>query len=626
MRFSIKMKLVASFLLVILLMAVVGIVGLKTGSELNASLQDVTNNWMPKGELIKEIKYTTANHRIWEVANVLAAITNDKKALAEYETKLSGEREKFAGQMKKLEGMLVTEKGKAMFNNLQGKWQSYLQIADNVESLIDQNKVQAAFTIIRTSSRQAYGDVGKSLDVLNQVNADAVVKVKLENNAGYNRSRIINITLIITAVIAGLAMGLLLSSSIARGVGMVTSAAVRMADGDLTIERLNVKSKDEIRDMAQAVNKMVGNLREIVLKVGGSAQEVVSASEELSSTSEETSSASQQVARAIDDVAKGTGNQAQSVNEAVQIVGQLAAAVEQIAMGAQQQSSSVSETNQIINQMVTVIQEVATAAQAASQSAENTSQAAGAGGEAVVKTVQGMEKIKEKVFEAAQKIRELGDQSTQIGEIIQVIDDIAEQTNLLALNAAIEAARAGEHGKGFAIVADEVRKLAERSGKATKEIADLITGIQKGTTQAVSAMGEGTKEVEEGVELVQNAGSALQQIIDTVTDTYKQTQSISAAAEQMAASSAQVVKAIDTVAEVTETNTAATEQMSAASGQVSETMENIAAVTQQNSAAVQEVAASTEQVTASTEQISASAESLAKMAVELRELIVRFRV
>ncbi|WP_242653761.1 methyl-accepting chemotaxis protein [Thermincola potens] len=118
------------------------------------------------------------------------------------------------------------------------------------------------------------------------------------------------------------------------------------------------------------------------------------------------------------------------------------------------------------------------------------------GGQAVERTVKGMLQVKDAVFETARKINELGEQSQKIGEIIQVIDDIAEQTNLLALNAAIEAARAGEHGKGFAVVADEVRKLAERSSKATKEIADLITNIQKGTKVAVESMQVGTREVD----------------------------------------------------------------------------------------------------------------------------------
>ncbi|PKM82830.1 MAG: methyl-accepting chemotaxis protein [Firmicutes bacterium HGW-Firmicutes-14] len=625
MKISIRMKLIGSFLLFVLLMTVVGLTGLKTGKDLNESLNDMTENWLPKGVLMEEINFTVANHRIWEVANVLAAVTNDSEALAEYKVKTAEERQKFDDQAENLGNMLVTEKGKAQFNDLQAKWQAYLEIADKCVSLIGQGRSLEAFQILRTDSRQVYRDLSTSLEELNKLNSDAAEQVRQKNEDAYNRSRVINVSILAAALIAGIAGGMYLAGSISKGVGSVTAAAVRLAEGDLTVEKLRVKSGDEIGEMAEAVNKMVENLRELIHTVSLTTQEVVSSSEELSATAEQTSASTQQVAKAINEVATGTGNQAKSVNQAVDIVGQLTAAVEQIATGAQHQSSSVNETNQIISQMVSVIQEVASSAQAVSQSAEKTSRAAGAGEEAVVKTVEGMERIKDKVFEAAQKIKELGEQSTQIGEIIQVIDDIAEQTNLLALNAAIEAARAGEHGKGFAVVADEVRKLAERSGKATKEIAELITGIQKGTNQAVAAMEEGTKEVESGAGLAQNAGNALKQIITTVSDTYDQTQGISAAAEQMAASSDRVVQSVDAVAQVTENNTAATEEMSAASGHVTDTVQNIAAVTQENSAAIEEVSASTEQLSATADQISSSAESLARMAQDLQNIVSRFR-
>lgn len=138
-----------------------------------------------------------------------------------------------------------------------------------------------------------------------------------------------------------------------------------------------------------------------------------------------------------------------------------------------------------------------------------------------------MERIKTTVTESGERIKQLGEQSKAIGEIIQVIDDIAEQTNLLALNAAIEAARAGEHGKGFAVVADEVRKLAERSGKATKEIANLIISIQKGTDNAVSAMEKGISEVENGSRFAHDAGQALKEILVTVERANQQVQIIS---------------------------------------------------------------------------------------------------
>lgn len=626
MKLSVRLKLVGSFLLVILLTAVVGLSGIRTNSNMNTSFGQISNNWMPKGLLIKDINLTVANHRIWEAANVQAATLHDKKAMAEYSVKISSTREQFSQQMSRLKGMLVTEQEKQLYNGLAEKWRAYVATSDHSVVLVTQNKPLDAFAVLRTTSRQTYLSLGQGLTDLNKLNSGNVKNAELALADQYNDSRALNIALLIGAVVTGLAAALYLSGSIAKNVGFVTATAMEVAQGNLAVEKLRIKSRDEIGDMAKAVNTMVEHLRELVQTVSSSVQEIVTAGEELSATSEETSHSAQEVAKAVDEVAKGTGNQASSVNEAVQSVGQLASAVDQIASGATQQSESVNETNKIISQMVQVIQEVASSAQAVSMAAENTSQAAKVGEEAVVKTVDGMERIKKKVFDAAQRIKNLGENSKQIGEIIQVIDDIAEQTNLLALNAAIEAARAGEHGKGFAVVADEVRKLAERSSKATKEIADLITGIQSETNEAVKAMEDGTKEVETGAELAQNAGLALEQIISTVTETYEQTQNISAAAQEMAASSGEVVKAVEMVAQVTEANTAATHQISASSAEVSGTMESIAAVTEQNSAAIEQVSASSEHISAATEQISESAESLSKMVIDLQSLIVKFRL
>src|SRR5205085_10849113 len=135
------------------------------------------------------------------------------------------------------------------------------------------------------------------------------------------------------------------------------------------------------------------------------------------------------------------------------------------------------------------------------------------GGTIVDETLGKMRVIAGSVSGTAKKMEELGKSSDQIGHIIGVIDDIADQTNLLALNAAIEAARAGEQGRGFAVVADEVRKLAERTTTATKEIAQMIKSIQDETKVAVTAMEEGTKQVEDGVKTTSQAGDALKEII-----------------------------------------------------------------------------------------------------------------
>ncbi len=227
---------------------------------------------------------------------------------------------------------------------------------------------------------------------------------------------------------------------------------------------------------------------------------------------------------------------------------------------------------------------------------------------------------------ASKSVTDLGEQSNEIGKIVATIDDIAAQTNLLALNAAIEAARAGEQGRGFAVVADEVRKLAERSSGATKEIADLIEGIQKGVGEAVNAMEDGNKEVDDGYKLATDAGESLADILKTVQEVRAQVGKISAAAEGLNTLSTEMVKVTDGVSSVVQENTAAAEEMSASSDQVSKSIESVAGVSEENSAATQQVSASAEEMSAQVEEVVANAQSLAQMSDELKKSVSAFKM
>lgn len=413
--------------------------------------------------------------------------------------------------------------------------------------------------------------------------------------------------------------------NIVRPVKELAELASKAAMGDLT-QKTEVKTSDEVGVLARAVNDMSDKIRELIRNVVKVTNELSDNSDLLSRNAGEQSQACQNIAAAVDQVARSCSVQTNNVNQTAEVIEQLSLAVGQIAAGAGEQASHVTATAEVLNQVARSIQEVSNSAQAVSVAAEETSKAAQDGGQAVQHSIEGMERIRQKVFETANRIKELGEHSNQIGEIIQVIDDIAEQTNLLALNAAIEAARAGEHGKGFAVVADEVRKLAERSGKATKEIAELINNIQTGTERAVEAMEEGTGEVEEGSRLSTEAGDALEAILKMVKQTYDQVQSISAAAEQISASSTEMVGAMDTVAAITQENTAATEQMSAGSSQVQASVKGVARSSQEIAAASEEVSATMEELTSSAAEVSESALRLKDTIDELNSRVSLFKL
>ena len=228
----------------------------------------------------------------------------------------------------------------------------------------------------------------------------------------------------------------------------------------------------------------------------------------------------------------------------------ISGATEELAAGAREQSGQAIDVAAAVEEMANNIIETANSAGQTAEFAKSNGDLAGDGQKIVENTINKMRHIADVVRESEQTVQRLGDAGTSIGEIVSVISDIADQTNLLALNAAIEAARAGEQGRGFAVVADEVRKLAERTTVATKQIRDMIQSIQKETTGAVRQMQEGSREVQEGIALADNAGDALKQVVRSAGQMYDLVNTIASAAQEQSSTSdtiARNVTAISTI-------------------------------------------------------------------------------
>ncbi|MEB3299755.1 MAG: methyl-accepting chemotaxis protein [Candidatus Sericytochromatia bacterium] len=373
------------------------------------------------------------------------------------------------------------------------------------------------------------------------------------------------------SLLAGLVGFGILARAFARAMAPLTdlsAVSLRVIEGDLTT-RAPESHVDVFAEIGRAFNRLVERLQILVRQTRETASTLVRSSRQLRQAAENTGKAAQQVADTIAQLASASIEQ---VNSVQRVAGEI---------------SRVSEA----------AKQVAGNAQSAAESAANTAQSAQGGRQDLQQAIAKMDSIKHKVSQSSMVVGRLGELGQQIGKILELINGIAAQTNLLALNAAIEAARAGEQGRGFAVVAEEVRKLAEQSAQATGQIATMIQEIQTETDKAVRTMNSGSQEVNEGVEVINRAGHALDLIVRDATSTDQQIQRISEAAQLLADSSTKVSSAI----------------------------EQISTITAQSAESSQQMAASSQEQTASIHEITAAAQGLGTLAGDLEQIVVNFR-
>jgi methyl-accepting chemotaxis protein len=361
--------------------------------------------------------------------------------------------------------------------------------------------------------------------------------------------------------------------------------AEKIAKGDLS-DDVETKSGTDI--LGNAFQEMLDGLRSAIVEVRSGSEQITSASSEMASNT--------------DQAAKNNEAAATSVEQTTATMHEMAANIQNVAKSSQSQSASVTETSTSIQEMVMSIKRVAEMAQQLANLSKNTKKNVVLGFEAVAKSSKGTTEINDAIVKSADTIAALGSRAEDIGKIVDVIDDIAEQTNLLALNAAIEAARAGEQGLGFAVVAEEVRQLAERSAKSTKEIADLIGGIQKEAQEAVKVMERSTQLVEKGVEQSQQVSESLQSIEESVEEVDRYAQEIGKATDEQSSGSAQIAEITENLSGITQEITSASDEQASAADQIVGTMEKMREMIHQNASGATELASSAEQMKSQAEK------------------------
>lgn len=566
MRMTIRMKLFVGFLMLLILLALTGGVAIFKMAGISGKTQDIDEKSVPSVMLLADMNKNVAGVDGLLSRFIFATESEQQHGLESRLNAVISEVNLLRGEYA---SAIIDPEERKMYEQFAVEWEQYEAQAKAIIQMGPQKDLDAGNALLNVT-QPILSQAETSLYDLTEFNRGLVKQetqsAMLLNDSG--KQWVLMIGGI--ALLLGLILALVISQRIAEPVRRTMEQVKKVAAGDLMVEPLTVKSRDEIGDLVHDFNGMVENWRDILHKVTLNSQQVAATSEQLTASAEQTSRATEQITESVQSVA----------------------------LGADRQLGTATEMTRFVTTISREMEQAAHSMRAVADRAEAASDIADTGNLVAQKAVEQIDRVNEKVNSSSQVVNFLGEKSRRIGDIVSLITAISGQTNLLALNAAIEAARAGEQGKGFAVVASEVRKLAEQSAEAAEQIRYLISEMQQGTERAIQAMGEGTAAVQEGRSLVHEAGESFHVILQSIQEVTLRTKQVTAAVESVNIGTQNMVQA----------------------------MEGMANISEQSAENTGNVAAAAEEQHASMEEITAAATTLAKMAGELQDSVGTFRV
>lgn len=509
---SLRLKILGGFALVIAVFALASWIIYHNIGKLQGDLSNIPHEIERNNEL-NNLKYNILS----QTAAVRGFLYYRQDNYAQQTRELG---EKNAASIQAMIDTAREDTNKEKFLMLKDYQEKYnIALIDKIIPLIREGKEEEAKLVIENEALPLTHSINTSTVSFAEERNNNLMEIVQHINIEFAFMQRLALVSTILALLVGILMGIFLSRSITLPLQRVALESVKIAKGDLTGKEIQIKTKDEVAQLATAYNKMLNNLRELVIQVQEKSQVVASSSIQLSASSQ--------------NVAAGAEETASTITQVASTVEQVAENTQHIALTSEQAAIYAREGNEGISRISMQM-------------------------EAIENTTAGSGKL----------IDELSNSAAKINQIVELITQIADQTNLLALNAAIEAARAGEHGRGFAVVAEEVRKLAEQSANAAKEIHQLIATIQQETATAVQSMAQSIARVKEGSVVVAEVGTTFEKIISAVQNLSDEIQSVAAAAQQMSSG-------IQNVAAISEEQTSTIEEISSTSQNLAEMAEEL---------------------------------------------------